>query len=34
VAQDWLDTTMSERRTAAVRKLAEKYEIVREVPAP
>lgn len=34
VAQDWLDATMSERRTAAVRKLAEKYEIVREVPAP
>jgi hypothetical protein len=34
VAQDWLDTTMSEHRTAAVRKLAEKYEIVREVPAP
>jgi hypothetical protein len=30
VAQDWIDATMAERRTAAVRELAKKYTIVRE----
>lgn len=30
VLQDWTDASMAERRTAAVRELAKKYEIVRE----
>ena len=32
VAQDWVDATMAERRTAAVRELAKKY-VIREVAA-
>lgn len=34
VLQDWIDTTLADQRTAAVRTLAKKYRIVVEEPAP